>query len=277
MIKLPITCSNKYGDSKQTPFKIFNGWTRPEPKPFFFEEESSESDDIHVKIDIYDDNWDDTSDKVYRDADGKRIAGLIEHKKKRFAFMGIFSNGRLLGAYSCPNIDIPFKSPMVRWWNLFYCGGWTIRDENDINLSSDDALLEAVLNKQKPIGFAIFKNDRLDEIVERIKQAGLPYHIKPHFRLKDESFVCVCQKGTVGETLYIDAFLMTYTLMSKKTKIPLLNKADCDFFRSLKDKPLESWLKDWDYANPVTNRDLALTGLLLGYAIESTISLMLNR
>ena len=44
MIKLPIICSNKYGKSKQTPFTVFNGWTRPEFESYS-DDELSDSDD----------------------------------------------------------------------------------------------------------------------------------------------------------------------------------------------------------------------------------------
>lgn len=264
----PITRYHKKDTPQPTRFKPTDAWLCPEPEPFF--DDASDDSDKSTESD------DDFDSSVYRDASGKRVGGLVRSTHRKNAVMMILNKGWNMRTYPYPRVRIPFTSPMVRWQNLYYCGGFGVHGPNDKDLSSDGDLIDAVIAKRKPIGFALFESDQLQAQVEKVTTAGLPYKVEPHDRLSGHTWLGVSQQTTLAETFDLLAWLESYSLMSSAAKTILLTKSDETAFWSLKDRPLSSWLTGWDYANPVTNRDLALTGLLLGYAIESTVSIMLQ-
>ena len=265
-MKLPIIRHPRKEPPYKIPIKTYNSWICHEPEEIFFdddsEEYSSESDE---------------DNSVYRDSNNNRIGGLFTYVKDDLEYMIIMNKGYTMRTYIYPHIKIPFYSPMVRWWNLFYCGGFFIHGPNGENYSTDMNIVDAVINKQKPIGFAYFDNNKMPKVIEKVKKTGLPYSISPGIIRDDYSFIGISQLGTFGKLFDINQLLKSYALMDQNVNIPLLDKSDEKFFRSLKNKPLSYWLNDWDYARPgKSNRDLALTGLLLGYPIESTVSIMLQ-
>lgn len=270
-VKLPLTAHSKKGDICRPDIKLYNAWLCKEPE-LFSDEECNESDDSNNSNDSEDDQF----DTVYRDTNGKRVGGLIKFTDHNVEVMICLNKGWNMRTYPYPRVKIPFSSPMVRWWNLFYCGGFGIRDPNDVDLSTNEELIDAVIAKKKPIGFASLFDEKLQPFVDKVKSTGLPYHVKASGFRPGHYFLGVCQTTTFGETFNITLWLMSYTLMSHAANTILLDKSDVEFFLSLKDKPLSFWLKDWNYAHAHSNRDLALTGLLLGYSIESTVSIMLQ-
>lgn len=264
-MKLPIIRYPRKEKPYIIPFKTYNSWICPEPEKIFFDDDnedySSESDE---------------DNSVYRDSNNNRIGGLFTYVKDDFEYMIIMNRGYNMRTYIYPHVKIPFQSPMVRWWNLFYCNGFFIDGPNGEEYSTNMNIVDAVINKQKPIGFAYFENTKMHEIVEKVKKTGLPYSISPGLIRDDYSFIGIAQPVTFGKIFDVNQWLKSYALMSQAVGITLLDKSDEKFFLSLKNKQLSYWLDDWDYANPASNRDYALTGLLLGYPVESTVSIMLQ-
>jgi len=268
-IKYPITRYFKKGNSCVLPYRNYNGWVYPKTKVFPDEEFEADCD----SDDISDDDWDNS---IRKDFTGKRIGGLFRCIDDDYEYMMILNYGYDMRLYPYPKVNIPFKSPMVRWWNLFYCGGFSIIGPNDEDYSKDKCILDAVINKEKPIGFAWLNEDKLQAGIDKVKAAGLPYSLEAsHFGHKGK-FLGVSQTTTFGETFNVGKWLFSYRLMSDACEIDLLDDDDEGFFWSLIDKHLSYWLNAWDYANPKSNRELALTGLLLGYPVESTVSIMLQ-
>lgn len=155
------------------------------------------------------------------------------------------------------------------------------------NLSSKDCLLEAVIQGKKPMEFITGSVEvHLDTYeskdpkyvremkarIERAQASGLPYVINR--RTDNMVELAICQKGTVGEHFDIESWLKCYVLYSQKLNYPLLSVADIQYLRGLKNMRLSEFLSDWEYAHPCSNRDLAQTGLLLGYSISSTVACM---
>ena len=255
-VSLPIHCYSKTYNFN-TALKPYIGWTYSD-----YESDSELTDD--------------EDEVILRDNNNKRIGGIFSYiNHNNLEWVTFCNKGYDMGTYCYPSLKIPFKSPMVRWWNLFYCGGYSITSPDYQNYSSKIHIIEDVLHKKKPIGFALIDNDKIPFIIKRIEKAGYPYSIEPHETFPS-SFIGICQPLTFGKAFNIKKFLKSYKLFANAAHVTLLNKKDGQFFLSKLDTPLSYWLKDWDYANPVTHQDLALTGLLLGYPIESTVAIMLR-
>jgi len=185
-------------------------------------------------------------------------------------FTGFFNDGHNLKTYAYRKHDIPFKSPMVRWENLNFCNGWSMNGPDGKSLSTDKKLIKAVINGLKPIGFGMFEDREVDKIVKMIEAAGLPYEVNPHQYMPNHSFIGVSQKGKIGELFDMDKFIESWKMHLDEENMEI----NYDFFNNLKDEKFEDFLKGWNYARPNSDTEFALTGLLLGYPIESTVSLL---
>jgi len=148
-------------------------------------------------------------------------------------------------------------------------------------LSTEYNIIQAVINGVKPIGFAISDREKTkDEFIKLITDAGLPHIVAPSesFRpdLPERYDINLCQHGKVGELFDLDDVIESYQLL-------LELDPDADYYHNLKkqilklrNRQLSDYLTDWDYANPKTDIDLILTGLLLGYPLESTSALIMG-
>lgn len=58
----------------------------------------------------------------YRNEDGQGLCGFYRRDYKKTTDMVVLSNGNVIIRYKYPKVDIPFKSPMMRWHNLAFNG-----------------------------------------------------------------------------------------------------------------------------------------------------------
>src|SRR5207245_1585703 len=115
----------------------------------------------------------------------------------------------------------------VRWWNLFYCGGWFINGPKGERYSDNINTIEAVINKEKPMGFEWFENDKIPELVDKIKKTCLSYAIEPSKFLESKgSFLGVAQQMTFGQAFNIKKWLQSYKLMGQIVDIVFLDEED---------------------------------------------------
>ena len=159
-IKLPIICHSKKALPKLTKFKKYNCWICPEPEDFFLDSDHDEeySDDPE------------TDNRIFKDSNDNRIGGLIRKTTRISETMYILNSGWVMRTYAYPNVKIPFKSPMVRWWNLFYCGGFSISGPNDEHYSWNENIIDAVINKEKPMGFAFYQVDKMNDAINKLNK-----------------------------------------------------------------------------------------------------------
>jgi len=267
-MKFPIICYPKHGKYYKTLYTNYNGWV--------YSPDLEISDNEFGNNEVNSEDSSDIDEYVYKDSNGNRIGGIFNINDVKYIHTTIINKGYEMTTYTYPNINIPFKSKMVNWWNLFYCGGFSITGPNEENYSDQKLIIDAVINKSKPLGFSLIKRNELSSMINKVQQYGLCYTTEPHIFGENNIFINISQSLTFGETFNIKNWLESYRLMSCAINSTLLTDNDEKFFLSLKNKPLAYWLTDWDYANPKSNRDLALTGLLLGYPIESTVALMIQ-
>lgn len=265
-ITLPIIRHNDYNKkSKKTKLKIYNAWIMSNLEyadDFDGESISNNSDSDEEDCSI-----------VYRDSNDYRLGGLFTISKNNIRVMYIINRGYVMIKYVFPNDKLPFNSSMVRWWNLFYCGGFRIIGPKDEIYSSCDYLADDMIAKLKPIGFIMCKKKNLKKTLKKLTVQHLLTNVSKVNTLFGYE-IAVCQNTTFGEAFDVKAFIKSYEIMQLRADCKVFTKSDKKYFKSLKNIPLSHWLADWDYANPKTNRELMLTGLLLGYPIESTFDRM---
>lgn len=219
----------------------------------------------------------------YVDDDGNGLCGFYRRDKKSSgeSEMLVLNNGKIARKYIYPKMDIPFSHPAINWRNLVFCGGYNVINEQSQAFDKDD-LFNAVLTGKKPIGFIVDTKEKVELYAKMADEKGLKYRIKPNatkdYFQNEYDEVGIANQGTLAENFDIEALIISYRVMSEKfsSGFKLLDEDDENKLRVLAKKSLSDFLSDYDYANPKSNLDVVVTGLILGFAIESTFSFTLG-
>lgn len=203
---------------------------------------------------------------------GKGLTGFYRMDYKKTCDMLVLNNGYKACKYKYPRVAITFKHSMVSWYNLAFCNGYHLTKRNGKTVDDID-IIKAVVKGTKPIGFAILKKAELDAIVDRVKQSGLPFVVLPH-HWPDYVELGVSNRGTIGQNFDLENLIQSYRVLSNAFQpgYSMLSEQEELVLRGLADRELSSFLVGYDYANPRNGLDLAITGLILGYAVESTFA-----
>lgn len=210
----------------------------------------------------------------YCDDSGNTLNGLYRRDYKENSVMLAINNGNLVRRYKYPKIEIPFKSKMVRWENLHFCGGLGIPKPDGTNAGANDELLQAVIDGLKPVGFII--TDKPEIYINKAMKSQCKYTINNVAWLQNYKEVAIANGGKLKDNFDLNSLIESYRSMSREVGWNLLTKEDESRLLSKGNCDLSDFLVDWDYANPKSNYDLALTGLLLGFPIESTVAIMIE-
>lgn len=173
---------------------------------------------------------------------------------KKYDTKKIMSGDNNLRIYRKVPKNIKFKSKMVNDENQHFCGGWSVPGKD----LSDKALLNRVIQDKKPFGFLTYDDSsEFDYYMDKIKKAKLDY-----FTGKNKhgfNFIEFAHKGTL-ESLF-DLKTLKQDYMDNNIAIntnEYASKKLSDFFSM-----------NWD----IETNPMWVTGLILGYPIENTISL----
>jgi hypothetical protein len=238
--------------------------------------ESAESNLNNIPILIKIDGWVSPIKEYrgkYRDEHEFGYCGFYRRDFKNHSRMYVFNRGNILNYYNYPKVNMPFSSEMVRWENLYYCGGYGIEKEDGTQVYTEDSLFQTVIDGLKPMAFVIVREDDRDRFIYRAEENGLMYTINPHF-YKDHCEVAVTHKGRIKDYFDLTDFIESYRIMSRSIGYEILSYEEEKFLLEKSDLNLSDFLSGFDYVNPITNADFALTGLLLGYPIESTVAIL---
>ncbi len=189
-----------------------------------------------------------------------RKHGVIVTEYKHWNTKKIYNEGHLMRAYRRQPKQIRFRSPMVNDFNQHLCGGWTMRGLGDENSLICDQLVAG----RKPLGIATYSPEHLDSAKkqqERLLANGLIVKLKRRHWCAGRYLwdLSACQNLRIGDIGslddlaedYRDAGINTGNMKPYEAK-HLKTRMDCS---DIPDSPL--WL----------------TGLVLGYPVENTISI----
>lgn len=212
----------------------------------------------------------------YRDKQGFGLSGFYRRDYKETSEMVVMSNGYSILRYKYPKVvDLPFHSPLLRWHNLFHCGGYSVEFPDGEGTNTNDRLLEAVCNELKPTGFWPLTSEELEETLRKVKQTDLVWKVSDNSHPRFQYEIGVANKGRVKDHFDLNKLIESYQLFSNKLDCDLLSKKDEEIILSFGDFELAWLLEGYDYGNPSkTNHDHVFTGLILGYPVESTVALL---
>lgn len=199
-------------------------------------------------------------------ASKKHGVHIIEHKKWNTKI--VYNNGLVMRKYLHQPKKLKFSSAMVNDENQNLCGGWFL---NDVSYDSvNEKIFNRVLNKQKPFGSLIENLEnasKLSGLQEKAMEHGLMTKL---LTLVDKTELILCQNGKLDDLFDMDALCKDYidNLVGVNVKVLLQE------FSYYKNKQLIDFASiapqnhGWDIGyNPMW-----VTGLLLGYPVENTIS-----
>jgi len=176
-------------------------------------------------------------------------------------------------------------SPYLNWDNLNCCGGWHY----------DETYLYSAVQAGKKlyagIAFHIDKSERTGqvmpfgfyserEVIEQIEvmKRELPADCVLGQEQPDSDrynsilrYIYICKKGAIHDYLSIDDVLSAYERLGITPDSSTVNR-----IKELCAAPISGYARSeyMDYANPKSAAELVVTGLLLGYPIETTASLL---
>ncbi len=202
----------------------------------------------------------------YKDKEGYSLHGIFKRDYIKTKDVLFISNGILLNKYKFPKIKTRFNSPMLNFFNLHLCGGWFWP-----NINVKKEILRRVIKGLKPMGDIVDKIAEIREISNKAESAGLEYSIIPHF-LKDHREITFCKDGKFEELFDVEALFSDYS----KYYFAIFKKIQGEYqavASKIANRRLSDFL-DFNVGTPGMESDLIITGLILGYPIWSTVSVM---
>ena len=194
--------------------------------------------------------------------------GVHIREHKHWNTKTVYNNGHVMRIYRRQPKVIRFSSPMVNDFNQHLCGGWSLSGIGD----EREATVNQLIQRRKPFASITYWHDQSDRALkdrERLEDAGLVAHLRRRpwqgWNCDHVWDVLACQDMQVRDIGDLDDLRKDYA--------PIINMGlDHEEFDSFADVPLTTFFEGWD-SPPLP---LWLTGLILGYPIENTISLYLE-
>ena len=188
--------------------------------------------------------------------------GIVIKAHKNWNTKQIWNNGYLMRTYRHLPKIVNFKSNMVNDFNQHLCGGWNFKDIEDENATT----IQRVIDGLKPLGtiYSLDGNrgDLTKEEAHAIKNNLVTFR-QPNTTNYRWYTLTVCRKGTLSKLFDLDSLMKDY-----QDNFPEYKDRFVKEFNVFKNRELSSFFDAWD----VDTVPIWVTGLILGYPIENTIS-----
>lgn len=182
-----------------------------------------------------------------------------------------------LHTYRFNFIHEPVELPYCSWANLDCCGGWSF-DEEYLDTAVQKGLKlfagRTTLLKHQYIP----DNPTLEEAQKQFKdfQASLPAGVFAGVERgpsqTDYFYTFVCRTGKISDYIDLNTVFGFYDMLGQN--ISSEEKKEIERLCCLEIKTYGTDSAPFPYARASTNTELITTGLLLGYPIESTVSIL---
>lgn len=194
--------------------------------------------------------------------------GVHVREHKHWNTKTVYNNGHVMRVYRRQPKTIRFRSPMVNDFNQHLCGGWRMSDIKD----EQEATVQQLMVGKKPFACITYWQNQeaaAQEDQRRLNAAGLVTDVQKR-ALQGYQFdhvwdLLACQDMRVRDIGDLRALRDDYADVFRMG----LEKDEIIAFA---DRPLSTFFDGWD-SPPLP---LWLTGLILGYPVENTISLYLE-
>ena len=204
-------------------------------------------------------------EKVGESAKGTPKDGAVIKEGKTGNTKTIYSDGKAVHTYKNVPKQVHFQSDLLNDDNQNLCGGWQVKDE-------PERLVQQLESKKKPFGVVNFlpqNKDAAEKAKAKLDKAGLVtvLHKRPHQGWNFDHMwdLMACQDMKVKDIGDLEALKKDYAQVFESGR-------EEDTIDDYADRHLSSFFDGWD-SPPLP---LWLTGLILGYPVENTVSLYLS-
>ena len=194
--------------------------------------------------------------------------GVHIKEHKHWKTKTIYNSGHVMHIYRRQPKTIRFHSPMVNDFNQDLCGGWSMSDIKD----EKEATIHQLITGNKPFASITYWQDqkvKAEDAQRRIASTGLATELRKRaFPAGQNDHVwdlLACQDMRVKDIGDLRALRDDY---AEVFEMGLENKEIMPFA----DVPLSTFFDGWD-SPPLP---LWLTGIILGYPVENTVSIYLE-
>ena len=194
------------------------------------------------------------SDRVLLHENSKGVKIVREDMKKRSKVCVLGLDGTSICTYRFNNVP-EYKHPYLSWENLDHCGGWA---------TDDSYLLTAVHNGKKPAAqYVIYESAPKIETGNGVETYYTSRHGYYGYTINQVYITRTCSlKDLFDIDSIIDAYKKHDIWIDKEDIMPYMQK------------PIMDLMKEDFFLNPADDTELVITGLMLGYPIESTASII---
>jgi hypothetical protein len=173
--------------------------------------------------------------------------------------------------YKCTYLKFTqqFKSDMHSDYNFLFCGGFGVFENFRI---MDEYILNQVIYRAKSMGFVkCYTPENVKHIVDEARSHGLAVKITDECTNERNKWdVGFCVSGKFSELFDLDALAADYCEYLKISG----DTMNFDFIEELRNIQLEDFL-GFDYAAcRKSDEEIIITGLILGYPIETTAAIL---
>ena len=207
------------------------------------------------------------------------ITGVF-HKnfKNGWTHTEIRNRGYLMSKYRYPIIERRFNSKLVNYDNLHLCGGWYLD-----GVDYKNQCILRVLKDVKPFGEETYTTseevDKIEETINKHSNKNNFKYVVTKRPKKDPWYadVIIASIKTFSDIFDINNLMEDYgNFLYKKVPIRLYDGVLFNL-EELKQYNVSGFLDNgYEYWNPEDAIDYATTGLMLGYPIETTVSLIIR-
>lgn len=174
--------------------------------------------------------------------------------------------------YTYPNVALSVSSPYLSWENLNCCNGWTYDESYLVTAVQEGKKLYAgsTIWLQSPADIEKAEA-RLEEIRSMLPDTCLA---GKEIVMNDKFFpFYICRRGRLKDFFNLEQVLEDYRRMGF-----ILSAEDKKMFYQLSNIELAQFStgEPMCYSHCTSDAELMITGLLLGYPLESTASLLLE-
>jgi len=168
-------------------------------------------------------------------------------------------HGAMIMDYRFKKIDKTYNSPYISWDNLNCCGGW----------SFDESYLLTAVQKGKKLcaGITFYDESELNGYI-----SDLPDNLEHFCHKPDQRHTCCIYNIDVVANGSLKDYYSFQDICDMYDNLGISANFNKRLLKDLFDVPLYYFINDetFEYANAVKSEELIVTGLMLGYPIEST-------
>ncbi len=223
-------------------------------------------------IPIYNDPIVDLPDKgPYRELSDIPLNGIYQRNCGKFQEHLFIGNGYCYKIYRYPIIQTSFKSPLLNDYNLNYCGGWFM-PRRDESMTLNWEFFFRVINGKKPIAFIGGDIITRAQMQKNANSEGFASSLL--FDLQSDCWKFgVSMKGKFSEVFDLESLKDDY--IKYATYLEIADEEFLNFYDKIRTRKISEYLQDFDYGKePKRDSDTIITGLILGYPVYSTVSVM---